>query len=61
MCLLLFDFLTPNQVIGENKNEYYQPQGIALVFHPDLIAGTSLGKTQAIISISLILAMKLRI
>ncbi|MEA5129625.1 MAG: helix-turn-helix transcriptional regulator [Proteiniphilum sp.] len=37
-------FLAPNQVIGENKNEYYQPQGIALVFHPDLIAGTSLGK-----------------
>lgn len=37
-------FLAPGQVIGENKNEYYQPQGIALVFHPDLIAGTSLGK-----------------
>jgi hypothetical protein len=37
-------FLAPGQVIGESKNEYYQPQGIALVFHPDLIAGTSLGK-----------------
>lgn len=37
-------FLAPGQVIGENKNEFYQPQGIALVFHPDLIAGTSLGK-----------------
>lgn len=37
-------FLAPNQVIGENGNSYYQPQGIALVFHPDLIAGTSLGK-----------------
>lgn len=37
-------FLAPGQVIGENKDEYYQPQGIALVFHPDLIAGTSLGK-----------------
>ncbi|MFD2893536.1 helix-turn-helix domain-containing protein [Sphingobacterium arenae] len=37
-------FLAPNQVIGENKNEYYQPQGIALIFHPDLITGTSLGK-----------------
>lgn len=37
-------FLAPNQVIGEAKNEYYQPQGLALVFHPDLIAGTSLGK-----------------
>lgn len=38
-------FLAPNQVIGENgNNNYYQPQGIALVFQPDLIAGTSLGK-----------------
>lgn len=37
-------FLAPNQVIGENGNNYYQPQGIALVFHPDLIVGTSLGK-----------------
>lgn len=36
-------FLAPGQVIGDNKNEYYQPQGIALVFHPDLIHGTSLG------------------
>lgn len=38
-------FLAPNQVIGQNSEEYYQPQGIALVFHPDLISGTSLGKT----------------
>lgn len=37
-------FLAPNQVIGENKEEYHQPQGIALVFHPDLLAGTPLGK-----------------
>lgn len=37
-------FLAPNQVIGENGNSYYQPQGIALVFQTDLIAGTSLGK-----------------
>jgi len=37
-------FLAPGQVIGQNSNEYYQPQGTALVFHPDLIAGTSLGK-----------------
>ncbi len=37
-------FLAPNQVIGENGNNYYQPHGIALVFHPDLIAGISLGK-----------------
>jgi len=38
-------FLAPGQVIGENKDEYYQPQGYALVFHPDLIHGTSLAKT----------------
>jgi AraC-like DNA-binding protein len=37
-------FLAPGQVIGQNSEEYYQPQGIALIFHPDLIAGTSLGK-----------------
>lgn len=37
-------FLAPGQVIGENKDEYYQPQGHALVFHPDFITGTSLGK-----------------
>ncbi len=37
-------FLAPNQVIGENGDSYYQPQGLALIFHPDLIAGTSLGK-----------------
>lgn len=37
-------FLAPGQVIGESKDEYYQPQGIALVFHPDFLLGTSLGK-----------------
>lgn len=37
-------FLAPGQVIGQNSDEYYQPQGTALVFHPDLIAGTSLAK-----------------
>lgn len=38
-------FLGPGQVIGENIPEYiYQPQGWALVFHPDLIHGTSLGR-----------------
>ncbi len=37
-------FLAPGQVIGESRDEYYQPQGIALVFHPDLITSTSLGK-----------------
>ncbi|WP_437918697.1 helix-turn-helix domain-containing protein [Sphingobacterium sp. LRF_L2] len=38
-------FLAPGQVIGENGEDYYQPQGIALVFHPDLLLGTSLGKS----------------
>jgi len=37
-------FLAPGQVIGQNGDEFYQPQGIALVFHPDLLLGTSLGK-----------------
>jgi AraC family transcriptional activator of pobA len=38
-------FVGPGQVIGvENNGEYYQPQGKVLVFHPDLIKGTSLGR-----------------
>lgn len=38
-------FLAPGQIAGINSNgEYYQPKGYALVFHPDLIHGTSLGK-----------------
>jgi AraC-like DNA-binding protein len=38
-------FLAPGQAIGSNKpGEYYQPQGLALVFHPDFIHGTSLGR-----------------
>lgn len=38
-------FLGPGQVAGMNSNgEYYQPKGYALIFHPDLIHGTSLGK-----------------
>lgn len=41
-------FLAPGQVIGiENNGEYYQPQGYALVFHPDLIRGTALGRRMA--------------
>lgn len=38
-------FLCPGQVIGQNSEEYYQPQGTALVFHPDLMIGTTLAKT----------------
>lgn len=38
-------FLAPGQVAGVNsKGETYQPKGYALVFHPDLILGTSLAK-----------------
>jgi hypothetical protein len=38
-------FLAPGQLAGMNSNgEAYQPKGYALVFHPDLIHGTSLGR-----------------
>lgn len=38
-------FLGPGQVAGINSSgETYQPKGYALVFHPDLIHGTSLGR-----------------
>jgi AraC family transcriptional activator of pobA len=38
-------FLAQGQVVGVNSNgEIYQPKGYALVFHPDLIHGTTLGR-----------------
>ena len=38
-------FIAPGQVVTvDNSGEIYQPKGYALVFHPDLIHGTSLGK-----------------
>jgi len=38
-------FLAPGQTAGVNSNgEMYQPKGYALVFHADLIRGTSLGR-----------------
>ena len=38
-------FMAPGQVAGMNSNgETYQPKGYALVFHSDLIHGTTLGK-----------------
>lgn len=38
-------FLAPGQVAGMNSNgEIYQPKGYALIFHADLIHGTSLGR-----------------
>ena len=33
-------FLAPGQVIGSHGADYYQPQGLALVFHADFIHGT---------------------
>ncbi len=38
-------FFAPHQLLGtEPEGEMHQPYGKALVFHPDLIKGTSLGK-----------------
>jgi len=38
-------FIAPGQIAGTKSNgETYQPKGHGLVFHPDLIHGTSLGK-----------------
>jgi len=38
-------FIALGQVVSvENGGETYQPKGYALVFHPDLIVGTSLGR-----------------
>lgn len=38
-------FIAPGQVLTvENNGELYQPKGYALVFHPDLIHGTQLGR-----------------
>lgn len=36
-------FVAPGQVIHVDINTDYKPQGYALLFHPDLIRGTSLG------------------
>lgn len=39
-------FISPGQVIDvANKVDYYQPMGHGLVFHPDLIKGTSLARS----------------
>jgi AraC-like DNA-binding protein len=39
-------FVAPGQVMEiENDGKMYQPKGYALVFHPDLIHGTSLAKS----------------
>lgn len=37
-------FVAPGQIINVDINSDYKPQGYALLFHPDLIRGTSLGR-----------------
>ncbi|MCD0489941.1 helix-turn-helix domain-containing protein [Pedobacter sp. MC2016-14] len=37
-------FTAPNQVMNVEATEDFTPQGFALIFHPDLIRGTSLGQ-----------------
>ena len=37
-------FVAPGQVINVDINQDYKPAGYALLFHPDLIHGTPLGK-----------------
>ncbi len=38
-------FLAPGQIAGiETSDELYQPKGHGVVFHPDMIRGTSLGR-----------------
>jgi AraC family transcriptional activator of pobA len=38
-------FIGPGQVFGtDGGDELYQPQGFGVVFHPDLVKGTSLGQ-----------------
>lgn len=37
-------FVAPGQVIHVDINKDYKPAGFALLFHPDLIRGTSLGR-----------------
>ena len=38
-------FLAPDQIVRIENRKPHQPKGWALMFHPDLIRGTSLGKS----------------
>lgn len=39
-------FTGPGQVVGvSNSNEFFQPKGWALLFHPDLIRGSMIGRS----------------
>jgi AraC-like DNA-binding protein len=37
-------FVAPGQVLGSYSEEWYQPKGLALLFHADFINGTPLGR-----------------
>lgn len=37
-------FVAPGQILGVNSKEVIKPKGWALLFHPDIIRGTSLGQ-----------------
>lgn len=37
-------FFAPGQVVEVLSDEVFQPSGVALVFHPDLLVNTALGK-----------------
>lgn len=52
-------FIAPEQIISiEEDEEYYQPKGYALLFHPDLIRGTSLASVTMIIISLTTMSMK---
>lgn len=52
-------FVSPGQFIDvQNKTDEYRPSGHGLVFHPDLLLGTSLGKMIEHYSFSSINRMK---
>jgi len=52
-------FISPGQVMElDNDGKVYQPKGYALVFHPDLLHGTTLAKSISDYSFSVTGAMK---
>lgn len=51
-------FIAPGQVLEVNNPDDYQPTGMTLLFHPDLIKGTSLGKQMSQYSFFLMIPTK---
>lgn len=39
-------FIAPGQVLSHHSDEQYRPQGWAIAFHPDLIAGSNINSNQ---------------